>query len=129
MERTFIHLKRAWYGGASLGFGGYVDEVLLRIAGDDTPNGEIMIRWYALQDLRRPAPRLEVFDDAWAALGVCGDVLAWMASQDNQNATAEDVCQALTVMGFTDATPIDDDRSAALAARIEQVIKEVASAG
>ena len=114
-ERTFIHLSRAWYGPANLGANTrYVDEVTL--------SDDINVRWYALQDDRPPAPKLEAFDDSWAALAKMGDLLAWMATQDNKSITPSDFCRALERLGFTDATPIDEERRADLARKVQELV-------
>ena len=69
-------------------------------------SGEFAIRWHELGTLTRKisAPRLEVFDDGWAALAHFRDLLKWLASKDGKNITHDELVAQLKAMGLQDRT-------------------------
>jgi hypothetical protein len=116
--RAFIHLSRAWYAQANLAGQKYVDEVWFT----DGSGAELLVRWYALGG-GAPAPRLEVFDDSWAALARLSDVIVLLAEADGKNIPPDVFCRALVRAGFRDDTPIDDERKTSLEAKIRALVE------
>lgn len=101
--KTYIILSEAWYNYAILRTLLFVEEVLITLH-TDTVCGEFAVRWYALPGVSEPCPRLEAFDDSWAALAQSGivDVLARL---DSHRPTVFAVCIMLKSLGFVDVTP------------------------
>lgn len=64
---------------------------------------EFNLRLVSLVSLAAAAWRLEVFEDAWAALGECSDLLAGLAGL-RQGAHPNEVADMLRRLGFRDAT-------------------------
>lgn len=104
--RAFVHHNEAWYAHATLR-PDTLDEVMIGLYHKDGgTSGEFAIRWMPLGDNpMSPAPRLEAFDDSWAALAKFPDLMAFLASVSGQNITPDAVCSALRNMGITDQTP------------------------
>ncbi|MDR9502601.1 MAG: hypothetical protein RI601_12465, partial [Desulfurivibrionaceae bacterium] len=50
------------------------------------------------------------YDDGWSALNDFRDLLAFMASVDSDDISADDFSRALTVLGFEDMTDCGDDK-------------------
>ena len=101
-ERGFTIRSEAWYG-KSLNEPETLDEIMVgmyRPGGGTT--GEFGIRWTMIG--RESTPRLEVFNDAWDALQRFGDLLAWMASVDDQHISPQAFAEALRGMGVKDLT-------------------------
>lgn len=72
--------------------------------------GEFAVRWHrlgtALRDpsMEQSSPRLEVFDDAWAALAHFRDLLDWLALQGDRRLTHDELVAQLKAMGIQDRT-------------------------
>lgn len=64
--------------------------------------GELAMRWHVLGGCL--APRLEVFDDAWAVLADLPELIDWMRCNNNGKATAEEFGAFLKTIGFEDTT-------------------------
>ena len=64
--------------------------------------GEMAMRWHLLGGYL--APRLEVFDDAWAILADLPELIDWMRRENNGKATAEGFAAFLKGIGFEDTT-------------------------
>jgi len=112
-QRYFIHLKRAWYGDATLRQVPYLDEVNfgLKVRASPGTAGEMAVRWFQLD--RLIAPRLEVFDDGWAALSTFGDVLEQLgrvSAGTRRSINPPAFCALLESCGFVDLTPLKPDR-------------------
>ncbi|WP_146010056.1 hypothetical protein [Burkholderia sp. WAC0059] len=109
-QRYYIHLRRAWYGDATLREVPYLDEVNfgLRRRAEAGTLGEMAVRWFQLD--RVIAPRLEVFDDAWQVLSTFSDVLAQPGQVRigaHRSLTPEGFCAVLQNCGFADLTPLE----------------------
>lgn len=65
-------------------------------------SGEMSIEWVELAG--RSVPLLKVFDDAWSALSMFGDLLQKMAEVDNDNISQEQFVEMLLSCGFVDQT-------------------------
>jgi hypothetical protein len=103
LVRAFVHTSEAWYAPKAI-TPGMLDEVLVGLYREEGgSSGEFAIRWTLLRD--KPVPRLEVCDDAWAALGQFEDLLKAMALIDNQSITPKDFCEMLRSINIADYTP------------------------
>ena len=108
-QRHFNILSQAWYSQALRGMP-YVDNVTIIVNDivDDNIKyiGEFSICWYHLKD-GLVAPKLEAFDDSWAALGACPDVIKEFAaiSSFDKSHTVEEVVAVLKRCGIIDGTP------------------------
>lgn len=112
-QRYFIHLRRAWYGEATLRQVPFLDEVTfgLKLRPDPGTVGEAAVRWFQLD--RMIAPRLEIFDDAWAVFATFGDLveqLGRVPSGRRRSISPTDFCRVLEGCGFDDLTPLAPDR-------------------
>ena len=98
--RQFYYLNEAWYFlpqkdcTAEVMFGFY--------SPDGGTSGEMAMRWHNIGG--SPTPRLEVFSDAWSALGRFGDVVTALAQVDGRDITPHEFCALLTRCGFQDRT-------------------------
>lgn len=103
-ERGFTIRSEAWYGKAVAACeSNTIDEIMVGMYHPEGgTTGEFGVRWTMLGD--KPTPRLEVFNDAWHALQRFGDLLAWMASVDNQHVSPQVFAAALRSMGVKDLT-------------------------
>lgn len=117
----FIHVVEAWYGASTLGErrDHVVDEinvVLAHEAGGCV--AEAIIAFHALQCNALPAPRIEIFHDAWAVIfGLAPELLpalATLAGRPRTNpydydaisdVTPRQICDRLLALGFADTTP------------------------
>jgi hypothetical protein len=99
----YIHGK-SWYAKSSP-LVGCVEEIMIGMyAPEGGSTGEFAVRWIDIGG-RQPAPRLEVFDDAWHALASrFGDLLTWMATVDRDNVTPSAFAANLRAMGVEDRT-------------------------
>lgn len=89
----------------------YVDEVMIGDypkGGGVGPLGEFGIRWYDHGHRTRLAARLEVFGDAWAALGSeqGRSLVAWLVEQHGKNPAPEAVCAFLVSIGCVDKSDV-----------------------
>jgi hypothetical protein len=108
-QRYFIHLKRAWYGDATLRQVPYLDEVNfgLKVRASPGTTGEMAVRWSQLG--RLVAPRLEVFDDGWTTLSTFCDVLEQLgrvSAGTRRSINPAAFCALLESCGFVDLTPL-----------------------
>ena len=103
-ERQFMQLSRAWYGKESLKISDYVDEIMIGFypKGGGT-TGEFAIRWIIIGE--HIVPQLQSFDDSWSALWEFRDLLEKLAEIDNKKTSPKEICNLLTGLGITDATP------------------------
>jgi len=101
--RTFVHYSEAWYSSVLNKNSEYTDEVGFGMShsGGGT-SGEMMMRWYYLGG--KDHPRLEVFDDGWAALASFGDLIFELEKLDNTDPTPKQFCEILLRLGFVDNT-------------------------
>jgi hypothetical protein len=102
-DRTFYRHTKAFYANAVSLPSGVVEEVMFGYTHREggTP-GEMAIRWR--DHGGRAVPRLECFDDAWAALATFGDLLAAPAEVDGDKMTPDEFCDMLLAHGFKDKT-------------------------
>ncbi|CAB5305244.1 hypothetical protein IST455A_05836 [Burkholderia multivorans] len=112
-QRYFIHLTRAWYGEATLWQVPFLDEVTfgLKLRAEQGTVGEAAVRWFQLD--RMIAPRLEIFDDAWAVFSTFGDLveqLGRVPSGSRRSIGPVAFCRLLEGCGFDDLTPLEPDR-------------------
>ena len=107
ITKQYVLFSEAWYKDNPQDKGA-VDRVTFTTY---TPgvSGEMHMVWHTI-GLDKPAPRLEVFDDAWQALAQCRDVLDAMATVDNESITPKQFCELLDQCEFVDVTPRDDPR-------------------
>jgi hypothetical protein len=74
---------------------------------DGTPQGvtgikgELFIRWYQFSD-HVSAPQLECYDDSWWVLAHCQDLLAMLASLNDQRPSPDALCHHLNALGYSD---------------------------
>ena len=101
---TFVISQEAWYAAPDTRVEIYVS---LDAPGGGTV-GEFSFRWV---DLGRtpPAPRLEIFDDAWRALveiesRTDGRFLEGLAARDGRNLPVAEIARWLKSLGFADTT-------------------------
>ena len=73
--------------------------------GNGGTSGEMFIRWEQVGNKRHP--QLQVFDDAWSALALFGDLLQKMSEVDNHNISEASFVELLKSCGFEDMTPYD----------------------
>lgn len=104
IERTFIITQDAWYAnpkivGDDASQVHACPEVMIQMTGP-AGSGEFAIRWR----LDRKAPRLEMFDDAWALIPHFADLFQWLQEHPDQDVTPADVGAALKTMGMQDVT-------------------------
>ena len=103
-KRGFIWSSRAWYAEAAdckheISFGMYA-------RGGGT-TGEMHVKWHQVGG--KWVPRLECFDDAWAALSTFGDLLKEMGLLDNVTPTEERFVEMLKRCGFKDMTAYEQE--------------------
>ena len=83
------------------------DEIMVGDYGDHDLGvgacGEFGIRWHRLGSTS-PTARLEVFEDAWAALATSHGqkLVAWLAANHRKNPSPETVCAFLSSIGCKD---------------------------
>lgn len=98
--RKFYWTRKAWYADSAdaneITFGNY----------DAEPFGEMVMKWHNLGGGPLPA-RLEVFEDAWAALAEFKDLLDELAKVNRKNISQEQFVEILKKCGFSDATPYE----------------------
>lgn len=101
--RAFVHVAEAWYA-ASAASPHTIDEITVGIYHEDGgTTGEFDIRWTKVG--HNVVPRLEAFDDSWAALMQFKDLLEAMSLIDNQGITPMAFCGLLKSLGISDKTP------------------------
>ena len=109
-KRQYIIVSQAWYATPCLDNARFVDEILIMVNKTENPDdgfvGEFAIRWYNLGG-GIVAPKLEVFDDAWMALGTCRDLLTEfaMSGMNKTNHSLREIVDVLEKCGFVDVTP------------------------
>lgn len=113
-QRYFIHLKRAWYGEATLRQMPFIDEVIFGLKHRVDPGTvrEAAVRWFDLDQVI--APRLEIFDDAWAVFSTFNDLveqLGRVPSGRRRSISPADFRRLLEGCGFYDLTPLELDRA------------------
>ena len=100
-RRAFVWSSRAWYRSVApeneIVFGMYYP--------DGGTDGEMSMRWYDLGGSE--VPRLEVYDDSWAVLASFSDLLATLATWDDENIDQELFVKILLEHGFVDDTKYD----------------------
>jgi hypothetical protein len=106
-KRGFYWLNKAWYGVRD-----EQDQIMfgLYVPGGGTP-GEMSMRWDNVGGTLTPV--LRAYDDAWAVLASCVDLLLVLANHDNANIPATKFVEILKAHGFADLTRYD--RAAKLA--------------
>ena len=103
--RGFHWLSRAWYSSTGLRGAEFEDEVMVGFYSKDGGTyGEFAFRWMPIGGLSGLTPQLQAFDDSWAALRECRDLLESMAEHDNQSTSPEDFVEILLSLGFKDLT-------------------------
>lgn len=103
--KRFIHLKKAWYAMSALKEAKFVDEVSFGLyVPKDGTSGEMAMRWYVIDD-KAPAPKLEVFDDAFSALARFRKVIDKLAEVDSDRITPEAFSNILKACGFEETIP------------------------
>lgn len=100
-RRAFIVTGEAWYASACLKPG--TQEVMI----GDYPEeggtcGEFVIQFEELSG--RMVPRLKAYDDSWAMLGYCHDLIDALAKFDDKKMTVQDLVTVLKDLGFVDTT-------------------------
>lgn len=101
--RAFTHLNRSWYSAYGRDMS-VIDQVMFGYySPEGGTSGEMAMRWYDLGG-DAPAPRLEVYGDAWHALSTFADVVTALAEHDNDDISPAYFCAMLTVCGFVDRT-------------------------
>ena len=109
-QKTFIHLKEAWYGETSLGNNSeqpnrIVDSVLIMLQ-DEEDDGcfyEFSIDWILLGgDL---CPELSIFSDAWKAFAEFGELFHELVRRHGQDPTPESICELLEELHYENITP------------------------
>lgn len=110
----FIHLTRAWYAKSTLQDRDFVDEVAITSL-PNVDRADFAVRWIraAAKAGEPPAPRLELFDDAWGWLdhAAAQPFFHWLAEVECQSVTPEQVCEKLISLGFRDETPVEEPGS------------------
>jgi hypothetical protein len=109
VDRSFVHLKSAWYGEEWLqDEPNLADEINIMIDGEDD-NNELSIKWYKLTNHNLSAPCLSVFGDAWKFLPVCHDIFQalYELNEDDPSPEPEEVCRKLKELGLDDITVTD----------------------
>ena len=102
-HKGFVHLARSWYSSSAARCGGIVDEVMFGFYYEDGgTSGEIAMTWDKLGG--KIVPQLQVYDDAWNALGEFKDVIDMMAEVDGENIPPNKFCEILLACGFQDDT-------------------------
>ena len=105
-ERGFTVFSEAWYSKNQREHD-MLDEIMVGMYHPEGgTTGEFGIRWTMLGG--KATPRLEVFNDAWDALQRFGDMLAWMASVDDQKISPQAFAEALRGIGIKDQTERDN---------------------
>lgn len=100
--RAFIHAKEAWYKFPLAPY--TIDEVMVGLyRKDGGTSGEFAVRWSNVGG--KSVPRLEAFDNSWAALGQFQDLLVAMSMIDDQGITPTAFCELLKSLGISDRTP------------------------
>lgn len=102
MRKTFIHLSRAWYGEAALKGRDFVDEIAVQVLEDDVLVGEFHIRWETID--WRSTPCLHAFDDSWAALAACPELVKLLGDIDGEDMPPAELTRYLLSLGYADAT-------------------------
>jgi hypothetical protein len=69
-------------------------------------SGEMKMEWVDIGS--KKTPQLQVFDDAWDALGLFLDLIQQLAQRDDQNITDDEFCLILDRLGFKDLTEYND---------------------
>ena len=115
--REFIITSQAWYAGTTLSADQLAkgeDEIYFNAypAHGDGPFGELYFRWYSRGNGFPPAPRLEVYDDAWGAFPLLSDLLAKMADVRDQDISPLQMAELLKSLGFVDKTERVNPRAA-----------------
>lgn len=97
-KRGFYWQNKAWYHRPQdkdgIMFGLYHNE------GGTT--GEMSVTWEPIGG--KMVPKLGVFDDAWSALSLFGDLMQRLAKVDDENITEEVFVTILEACGFQDMT-------------------------
>lgn len=103
VRRGFYHTSAAWYGKTIQLPDRAVDEVMVGLYPEDGgTNGEFSVKWYELAG--KATPKLEVYDDAWAALAQFRDLLDAMADVAGKDITPHELCYILIECGMADLT-------------------------
>ena len=109
ITRSFIHLKHAWYADENLKGADFVDEISIQVEKSGGLICEFNLRWFNLGDGKPPAPRLEVFNDAWAGfLEHFADFLQELGKR-HSDASPDDIIAILNNLEIEDATPTESD--------------------
>jgi hypothetical protein len=108
--KGYYRLATAWYAKANLDCAPNLkDEIMIGFypsVGAGT-FGEFAIRWLNTEPT---GPRLEVYDDAWAVLWHCRDLLAALELLDSQNATPDEIEAKLQELGYKDLTAKEKEK-------------------
>lgn len=69
-------------------------------------SGEMKIEWVDIGS--KKTPQLQVFDDAWSALGLFPDLIKKLSKADSQDINDDEFCAILDRLGFKDITPYEN---------------------
>jgi hypothetical protein len=69
-------------------------------------SGEMKMEWVDIGS--KKTPQLQVFDDAWDALGLFPDLITELATLDSKDINDDEFCIVLDRLGFKDITPYED---------------------
>lgn len=111
LERTYIIYSEAWY--ADKNRQDCAAEVQITLTNADGGFGECGVRWHNLSS-GPPAPRFEIFNDAWWTLPHLADLMAKMAVAPDK-LTPAGLVALLKALGFRDATERTNPRARAKA--------------
>ncbi len=120
--RSFIQLSRAWYSEANLKDADFIDEISIQAEKSGGLICEFSLRWFDLADDKAPAPRLEIFDDAWTGFFEhFGDFLQMLGGYDQGNWTPDKISAKLVELGIEDATPSESQENTSVTAKADLI--------
>ncbi|TLM98026.1 hypothetical protein FDZ73_24105 [bacterium] len=101
--KAFIQHSRAYYSKVIPETKKWSDEVTFGLySPKGGTSGEMAMRWYRLGD--KDCAKLEVFEDAFHALGQLKDLVDALAEVDSKLIQPDEFCKLLTALGFIDQT-------------------------
>ena len=106
MQKSFVQLKRAWYGKANLDLKDCLDEICINVKAKNSECKEFCIRWYDIGKKEFPSGSVEIFEDMWGVFELIPELFIELGKLEKTNAQPEDVCELLEEMGFKDKTPV-----------------------
>lgn len=115
LNRSYVQHSRAWYRDRAPNPAGIVDVIMVSVRGEAPdglrPDAEFAIEWHDLGNC--VAARLAVYDEAWAALNRCRDLLDGLealVARAGRSPIPEEVVVLMDGLGFTDCTSVLDQR-------------------